>query len=92
MREEMETFWRKELRYLAIRTRSRLHLTQREMGARLEMCESSYSDIETGRTACGMLTAILLINMQEEPQTFLREANNNFEAWLERTSKETFPV
>lgn len=36
------------------------------------MSESSYSDIETGRSHCGMPTAILLLNMQDEPKFFIR--------------------
>ena len=70
MRHEKEELLKEELRVLAIRTRDRLHLTQREMGKRLEMSENSYSDIETGKTMCGTLTAILLLNMQENPRTF----------------------
>lgn len=36
------------------------------------MSESSYSDIETGRSHCGMPTAILLLNMQEDPKFFIK--------------------
>ena len=32
------------------------------------MSESSYSDIETGKYSCGMLTAVLLLGMQEDPK------------------------
>ncbi len=71
MRQELERILGEELRYLAIRTRERLGLTQHEMAERLEMRESSYSDIETGRTACGALTEALLLNMQDDPKEFL---------------------
>ena len=87
MRNELENFWGEELRYLAIRTRNRLHLTQREMGERLEMGENSYSDIETGRYSCGMLTTILLLAMQEDIQFYLCDTQSKFGEWLEQRNK-----
>lgn len=84
MRHEKEELLKQELRILAIRTRDRLHLTQSEMGKRLEMSESSYSDIETGKTMCGTLTAILLVNMQNDPSAFLLELSIKFSKQYER--------
>ena len=78
MRQEYEKILGEELRYLAIRTRERLGLTQKEMGERLQMCESSYSDIETGRTACGALTEALLLAMQNDPKTVLERVSERF--------------
>lgn len=78
MRQEFEKILGEEFRYLAIKTRGRLGLTQKEMGERLQMGESSYSDIETGRTSCGVLTAILLLSMQEKPKEFLDHLNMKF--------------
>ena len=72
MREELSKIFGSELRYLAIETRERLSITQREMGEQLYMSESSYSDIETGKSRCGMPTAILLLNMQSDPDSFIR--------------------
>ena len=72
MRIEMTERLKEELRVLAIRTRDRLHLTQREMAIRLVMSESSYSDIETGVSMCGTLTTVLLIAEQEDPDACLR--------------------
>jgi DNA-binding XRE family transcriptional regulator len=72
MRKEYEMILAKELRLLAIETRERLNLTQREMSSRLQMSESSYSDIETGRYNCSMASAILLLNLQEDPTLFIR--------------------
>lgn len=72
MRQELSKIFGSELRYLAIETRERLGITQKEMGELLYMSESSYSDIETGRSHCGMPTAILLLNMQDEPKFFIR--------------------
>ena len=72
MRTEKETLLKNELRMLAILTRDRLGLTQREMAERLEMSENSYSDIETGVYMCGTLTAILLLMEQEDSNAFLQ--------------------
>ena len=72
MRQELSKIFGSELRYLAIETRERLDITQKEMGELLYMSESSYSDIETGRSNCGMPTAILLLNMQSDPKFFIR--------------------
>ncbi len=73
MRHELSIILGEELRFLAIETRERLALTQKEMGERLYMSESSYSDIETGRSHCGMLTAVLLLDMQNDPKAFLEK-------------------
>ena len=89
MRHELSIILGEELRFLAIRTRARLDLTQKEMGEKLYMSESSYSDIETGRTHCGMLTAVLLLDMQEDPKEFLQNAEQKIAAWYE---KEMQPV
>jgi len=78
MRQKFEKILGEELRYLAIKTRERLNLTQKEMGARLHMGESSYSDIETGRTTCGALTEALLLSMQEDPKLFLDYITQKF--------------
>ncbi len=64
---------------LAIRTRDRLQLTQKEMAERLEMSESSYSAIETGASMCGTLTAMLLLLEHEDADVFLNELMVKFE-------------
>lgn len=79
MRQEKQEILKEELRVLAIVTRDRLGLTQREMGTQLAMSESCYSDIETGRTMCGTLTAVLLLEMQEDPKSFLLSLHRKFE-------------
>ena len=72
MRQEFEKILGEELRYLAIETRERLGLTQKEMGEELQMGEGSYSDLERGETGCASaLTETLLLNMQEYPRVFL---------------------
>ena len=87
MRKELEHFWGEEIRFLAIRTRDCLSLTQWEMSERLVMSESSYSDIETGRTNSGMLTTIL----QEDPAEFLAETEQRVTEQIEREA-EWLPV
>lgn len=83
MRYELEKILGEELRYLAIETRERLHLTQKEMGKRLHMSESSYSDIETGKFKCSTLTAILLLDMQDDPEVFIDRVMDRFAKWYE---------
>ena len=86
MRHEFEKILGEELRYLAIETRERLVLTQREMGEELQMGETSYSELERGETICpSALTETLLLNMQDDPCIFLTRV-------AERLAKELQPV
>ena len=73
MREKMEEVLKDELRVLALRTRTRLGLKQRDMAEKLVMCDTSYSDIETGVYKCGTLTAILLLLEQPDSNEVLQE-------------------
>lgn len=73
VRNIMEAFLKDELRVLAIKTRDRLQLTQKEMANKFEMSESSYSDIETGVFMCGTLTTMLLLSEQDDPKSVLDE-------------------
>ncbi len=84
MRHQLETIVGEELRILAIKTRARLCFTQREMGERLQMSESSYSDIETGKSKCGTLTAVLLLGMQEDPTGSLALLEEKMDTWYTR--------
>ena len=88
MREKYEKILGAELHYLAIETRDRLGVTQREMSDLLQMCESSYSDIETGKYCCGALTETLLLFMQDDPQDFLEHINDVFIKIYEKEIKE----
>ena len=81
MRRMLKAILGKENRYLAIETRQRLGLTQREMGERLQMSESSYSDIETGRSNCDALTSHLLLNMQDDPTSFLTRVEEKLNSY-----------
>lgn len=81
MRQEFEKILGEELRYLAIETRDRLGLTQKEMGELLQMGESSYSELERGATICASaLTAMLLFKMQDDPRMFLNRVAVRFQA------------
>ena len=84
IRDVWERILGEEFRFLAIKTRERLQLTQREMSDRLQMSESSYSDIERGVYHCSALTAILLLNMQNDPNCFLNTVGVKLEEWYER--------
>lgn len=70
MREELEKAIGGQLRLLAIRTRNTLKIIQKGMTEKLCMSETSYSDIETGKFHCSMLTCVLLICMQSDTHEF----------------------
>ena len=84
IRHQLEKIVGEEFRILSIKTRSRLCFTQKEMGERLQMSESSYSDIETGKSKCGTLTAVLLLNMQDDPGESLSVIEAKINAWYAR--------
>jgi len=84
MRQEFEKILGEELRYLAIETRERLGLSQKEMGEELQMGESSYSELERGETVCASaLTETLLLNMQDDPCVFLNRVAKRYEEALQ---------
>lgn len=84
IRNDLTTILGEELRFLAIQTRDRLNLSQKEMSERLQMSYSNYSDIETGEIiCCSTLTAILLLNMQENPNAFINNVSIKFQGWYE---------
>ena len=65
IRRQLEIILGEEFRFLAIKTRERLGLTQREMSESLQMSEGNYSDIETGEVGCcSTLTAIYYHSVQ----------------------------
>ena len=68
----MEKVLKREFRKLALKTRDRLGLTQKAMSELLSMSENSYCDIENGTYMCGTLTAILLLSMQDDPNSILQ--------------------
>ena len=83
IRDDLTQILGEELRFLAIKTRERLNLTQKEMSEILHMSESSYSDIETGKSNCGTLTTVLLLSIQEDPTHFLNAVNEEFQKWYD---------
>ena len=83
IRDELKHILGGEFRFLAIKTRERLNLTQREMSEMLQMSESSYSDIETGKYNCGTLTTVLLLSIQEDPTHFINAVNEEFQKWYD---------
>ena len=89
IRDDLSQILGEELRFLAIKTRERLNLTQKEMSEILQMSESSYSDIETGKNNCGALTAVLLLNIQENPKDFLKAVIEEFQKWY---NEERMPI
>ena len=84
IRHQLEKIVGEEFRILSIKTRARLSFTQKEMAEHLQMSESSYSDIETGKSKCGTLTAVLLLNMQECPTDSLSAIEAKINAWYAR--------
>lgn len=84
IREDLKIILGEEFRLLAIKTRERFKLTQREMSDKLQMSDSSYSDIERGVNIPSTLTAILLLNMQDDPNFFLTAIDEKFRKWYER--------
>ncbi len=85
MRQELKTILGEALRYLAIATRERKKLTQKDMGLLLQMSESSYSGIETGATKCvSTLTATILLHMQDDPTAFLKMTQERFRTCFEK--------
>lgn len=80
----MEHVLKQRLRVLALETRSRLGLTQKEMSELLSMGERSYFDIESGNYKCGTLTAFLLLVLQEDPNIFLDTVRDEFDRILEK--------
>ena len=72
LHDEMEQILKRELRSLALKTRSELGLTQRQMSDRYVMAESSYSALESGENMCGTLTTIFLLSDQIDPYQTLK--------------------
>lgn len=75
----MEKVLKREFRELALKTRDNLELTQKQMSELLSMSENSYCDIENGTYMCGTLTAILLLSMQQDSNSVLRNLRIKFD-------------
>ncbi len=79
VRQDMEAILRTEAHILAKHTRDELGITQKQMAEILVMSESSYSDIETGRSGCCPLTLVRLLALQDDPADFIRRLNEKLE-------------
>jgi len=79
MRDEFETILKNEMRIIVLKLRADLHLTQSQMAEALYMSTRSYADIESGASACGALTVVLLIMMLPRPNEFLESLKLSFE-------------
>ncbi len=79
VRQEMETLLRTEAHLLAIHTRNKLDITQKQMAEILVMSESSCSDIETGHFGCCPLTLVRLLALQDDPADSIRRLNEKLE-------------
>lgn len=73
MRTEIETIFKNTFRDLTIKIRDDLGFTQARMSEALLMSERSYEDIETGRSSCGTLTALMLILYIEDRDEMLND-------------------
>ena len=71
-REQMEHLMKHELHTMLLRTRQNLDLTQNKMAEHYVMSNTSYSELERGKTSCGTLTMLLLLNDQEDPRATLQ--------------------
>lgn len=80
MRHEMEEELKETLRYFALKLREEHGLTQAKMAEALVMSERSYEEIESGRSACGALTAVLIL-------LSIRNRNDMIEGLFERLEK-----
>jgi transcriptional regulator with XRE-family HTH domain len=82
----MNEILKEESRALARDLRFLYELTQDEMAERLHMATRSYADIESGESACGQLTLMLLLQMlrDEDRLAFVDRVNGRFSALLEQ--------
>ena len=83
MREKLEYLLKNDMRALALRTREDMNLTQDKMSEILFMSKRSYADIESGASACGALTVILLLMYLPNPSEFLLELKLEFDQLIE---------
>ena len=74
---KLKKFFRKKL----LATRSELNLTQEQMSEKLSMSVRSYSDLEGGKSTCGVLTLVLfLIYFCPDTKQFLNELKKVYES------------
>ena len=76
LRDQMGQIMKHELHTMLLRTRQHMDLTQTKMAEHYVMSNTSYSDLERGKTSCGTLTMLLLLNDQEDPGAALQNLVN----------------
>ena len=84
MRKQQESVLKESLRVLALKTRDRLDVTQKDMAIKFSMSDTAYSDIETGVSMCSTLTVIRLLIEKDDPGIFLNEMKGKFEELYEK--------
>ena len=70
-RRQMQKVLKRNLHVLLLRTRDHMGLKQYEMAEHYVMSNTSYSDLERGKTSCGTLTLLLLLHDQDDPKAAL---------------------
>ena len=79
MRKNIEAVYKDTFRDIALKTRFDLDFTQAKMSEALLMSERSYEEIESGRSACGAVTAMLLLLYVEHRDEVLDELKTSME-------------
>lgn len=70
-RRQMQETLKQNLHVLLLRTRDQMGLKQHEMAEHYAMSNTSYSDLERGKTSCGTLTVLLLLHDQDDPKAVI---------------------
>ncbi len=78
MRDELEAILKVELQKLLLEQMKELNYTQGKMAEMLHMATRSFADIESGKSMCGTLTAVLLLMRLADANLFLEEIKNKF--------------
>lgn len=79
IRHEMEEELKDTFRELALNLRYKQGLTQAKVAEALVMSERSYESIECGASACGTLTAMLLLLKVDNRDEFLSDLQKRLE-------------
>ena len=79
MRKNIEAVYKDTFRDIALKTRFDLGFTQAKMSEALLMSERSYEEIESGRSACGAVTAMLLLLYIEHRNEVLDKLKTSME-------------
>jgi len=72
-RRHMQEIMKRNLHTLLLQTRDHMGLKQYEMAEHYVMSNTSYSDLERGKSSCSTLTLLLLLHDQEDPTAVLNK-------------------